>query len=164
MAALGIPPVEVRPAIVADRETLARLLRAVGWEERYVSGQLAALDAVSLDPEHRRILLAWSDDLPLGFVSVQFHGWNCLGQLQGLAVDPIWQRRGIASRLVAEVERFVQDRGGRGIYVDTPVTNGAARSFYTARGYVEDYRMTNYYDDGLDGVTYVKFFCVTAEK
>jgi hypothetical protein len=44
------------------------------------------------------------------------------------------------------------------VYVDTPVDNEAGRAFYVACGYAEDYRMTRYYADDLDGVTYVKFF------
>jgi hypothetical protein len=42
--------------------------------------------------------------------------------------------------------------------VDTPVDNEGARTFYVARGYSEDYRMSRYYADDLDGITYVKFF------
>jgi hypothetical protein len=38
------------------------------------------------------------------------------------------------------------------------VTNQRARGFYRANGYVEDYVMSRYYADDLDGVTLVKFF------
>ena len=93
-----------------------------------------------------------------GFVSVEFREWNRLGQLHGLAVDPDLKRRGIASVLVGRAEEFVQGEGGRGVYVDTPVTDGAARSFYEALGYRQAYVMPEYYDEGLDGVTYLKLF------
>jgi hypothetical protein len=39
-----------------------------------------------------------------------------------------------------------------------PVDNEAGRAFYLARGYREDYRMSRYYADEMDGATYVKFF------
>jgi len=81
-----------------------------------------------------------------------------LGQLQGLAVDPALKRRGIASELVHRAEEFVQAEGGRGLYVDTPVTNEIGRSFYEALGYRQAYVMPEYYDQGLDGVTYLKLF------
>lgn len=87
-----------------------------------------------------------------------FHRWNHLGQIHGLAVQPAYQRRKVASSLVYEAERYVRSQGGRGIYVDTPVTNHVARTFYAALGYHQDYVMSQYYDVGLDGVTYVKFF------
>jgi ribosomal protein S18 acetylase RimI-like enzyme len=52
----------------------------------------------------------------------------------------------------------VRAEGGRGLYVDTPVTNEIARSFYEALGYRQAYVMPEYYDEGLDGVTYLKLF------
>ena len=93
-----------------------------------------------------------------GFVCVEYREWNRLGQLHGLAVDPAFKRRGIASELVRRAEQFVRAEGGRGLYVDTPVTNEIARSFYEALGYQQAYVMPEYYDKGLDGVTYLKLF------
>jgi ribosomal protein S18 acetylase RimI-like enzyme len=136
---------------------IGALLAAHGWEGRYVSGQLAAAERLSADPDGH-VLVALSDDQVVGFASVQIHQWNQLAQLHGLAVHPTLLRRGIASRLLAEAERFARAAGARGVQVDTPVTNQRARGFYRANGYVEDYVMTRYYADDLDGVTLIKFF------
>jgi hypothetical protein len=38
------------------------------------------------------------------------------------------------------------------------VTNHAARAFCVALGYHKDYVMSQHYDVGLDGVTYMRFF------
>ena len=73
-------------------------------------------------------------------------------------MDPSLKRLGIASALVSHAEGFVREKGGRGIYVDTPATNEVARRFYLALGYQLVYRMPEYYDEGLDGVTYLKLF------
>jgi GNAT superfamily N-acetyltransferase len=73
-------------------------------------------------------------------------------------------RRGYATRLLEAAETFANDHDCRGIYVDTPVDNEGGRAFYLARGYSEDYRMTRYHDDDLDGVTYVKFFGTTGRE
>jgi ribosomal protein S18 acetylase RimI-like enzyme len=78
--------------------------------------------------------------------------------LHGLAVDPDLKRRGTASALVRYAEKFVREEGGRGIYAHPPATNGAARRFYLALGYRHAYTMPEYYDEGLDGVTYLKLF------
>ncbi|MDQ4127469.1 MAG: GNAT family N-acetyltransferase [Actinomycetota bacterium] len=139
-----------------------------GWERRYVAGQLAAIDelttrsrpgvlgavfvAVTGEPENP------GQRAVCGFVSVEFREWNRLGQLQGLAVAPGSKRRGVASALVLNAESFVRDLSGRGLYVDTPETNEAAQGFYRAVGYGLAYTMPDYYDDGLDGVTYLKLF------
>jgi len=94
----------------------------------------------------------------VGFVYVQFHEWNSLAQIQGLAVDPRYHRQGIASTLMVRAEEYAREKCARGIYVDTPTLNQGGRSFYEAVGYRFGYEMPRYYEDELDGVTYQKFF------
>jgi ribosomal-protein-alanine N-acetyltransferase len=91
-------------------------------------------------------------------VTVLFAPWNRLAQVHGLAVAPGYQRQGVASALIAVTETFVRERGGRGVFVDTPVNNATARAFYTANGYAEAYVMPEYYAEGLDGITFLKLF------
>jgi ribosomal protein S18 acetylase RimI-like enzyme len=62
------------------------------------------------------------------------------------------------SDLVHRAEEFVRGEGGRGLYVDAPATNELGRSFYDALGYRQAYVVPEYYDGGLDGVTYLKLF------
>src|SRR5215213_10646142 len=137
------------------REVLAK----IGWEDHYIFGQLAELDVLSGDPLPGRRGKVWVcevEDRLSGFVCLEYREWNRLGQLQGLAVDPGLKRRGIASELVHCAEEFVRREGGRGFYVDTPVTNEIGRSFYEALGYWQAYVMPEYYGEGLDGVTCLK--------
>lgn len=94
----------------------------------------------------------------IGFIFVEYHAWNRLAQIQGLAVDPAFYRQGVASALVAHAEAFARQHHARGIYVDTPTTNERGRQFYEALGYQTGYIMPRYYADTLDGVTYQKFF------
>jgi ribosomal protein S18 acetylase RimI-like enzyme len=143
------------------REGVREILAKNAWEQRYIAGQLAALDVLSgerLPGMHGKVCVSEEKDCLSGFVSVEYRKWNRLAQLQGLAVDPDLKRRGTASTLVRHAEEFVRREGGRGIYVDTPVTNEAAHSFYEALGYRQAYVMPEYYDEGLDGVTYLKLF------
>ncbi len=146
---------------VRHRGGVRELLTKNGWEEHYIEGQLGGLDALaggSLPGTDGKVWVSETEDHLSGFVSVEYRAWNRLGQLQGLAVDPALKRRGIASALVHRAEEFVQAGGGRGLYVDTPVTNEAGRSFYETLGYRQAYVMPEYYDEGLDGVTYLKLF------
>ncbi len=148
----------------SHRRGIGRVLEENGWERRYVAGQLAAIDDLTADgrPGVRgNVLVAvpeGAEGSVCGFVSVEFREWNRLGQLHGLAVAPGSKRRGVASALVLAAEGFVRDLSGRGLYADTPETNEAARHFYRALGYRLAYTMPDYYDDGLDGVTYLKLF------
>jgi ribosomal protein S18 acetylase RimI-like enzyme len=143
------------------RRGVRELLAKNGWEQRYIAGQLAGLDVLSGEPlpgTRSQVCVSEIEDRLSGFVSVEYREWNRLGQLQGLAVDPDLKRRGIASTLVRHAEEFVRGEGGRGLYVDTPVTNEIGHSFYEALGYRQAYVMPEYYDEGLDGVTYLKLF------
>jgi ribosomal protein S18 acetylase RimI-like enzyme len=146
---------------VRHRRGVREILAKNGWEERYIAGQLAGLDALSGDPlpgTRSKVCICEVEERLSGFVCVEYREWNRLGQLQGLAVDTALKRRGIASDLVHRAEEFVRAEGGRGLYVDTPVTNEIGGSFYEALGYRQAYVMPEYYDEGIDGVTYLKLF------
>ena len=143
------------------RRGVGEILAKNGWEKHYIAGQLAVLDVLSGDPlpgTRGKVCVCEAEDRLSGFVCVEYREWNRLGQVQGLAVDPSFKSRGIASELVRRAEEFVREVGGRGLYVDTPVTNETGRSFYEALGYRQAYLMPKYYDEGLDGVTYLKLF------
>ncbi len=143
------------------RRGVGEILAKNEWEEHYIAGQLAGLDVLSSDPlpgTRGKVCVCEVEDRLSGFVCVEYREWNRLGQLQGLAVDPAHKRRGIALALVGRVEQFVRAEGGRGIYADTPVTNEIGRAFYEVVGYRQAYVMPEYYDEGLDGVTYLKLF------
>ena len=146
---------------IRHRRGVREVLAKNGWEDRYIAGQLAGLNVLSGDPlpgTRSKVCVCEVQERLSGFVCVEYRAWNRLGQLQGLAVDPAFRRQGIASELVHRAEEFVQAEGGRGLYVDTPVTNESGRSFYEALGYWQAYVMPEYYDEGLDGVTYLKLF------
>jgi ribosomal protein S18 acetylase RimI-like enzyme len=73
-------------------------------------------------------------------------------------VDVDFHRQGIASALVGRVVEFAHSKKTRGIYVGTPTSNTRGRKFSEAIGYQLGYIMPRYYEDGLDGVTYQRFF------
>ena len=147
----------LRVFTLADLEAVQQLLRAIGWAEQYVQGQAGSLAALHRDPNGQALVAAEGPGL-IGFVTVLFAQWNQLAQVHGLAVDPAHRRQGVASALLAAAENFAREKGGRGVFVDTPVDNHAARAFYAANGYGEAYVMPEYYAEGLDGVTYLKLF------
>ncbi len=137
---------------------IRQILERIGWAEQYIRAAEHNAEAFSQDQNAYGVFSAVVDSTVVGFIYVQFHEWNRLAQIQGLAVDPHYQRQGIASMLVERAERFAKERKARGVYVDTPTLNHRGRSFYEALGYSYGYEMPRYYEDGLDGVTYQKFF------
>lgn len=140
------------------QSAIRRILENIGWAEQYIVAAEQNAELFSQNPDIYGVYIATIGDLAIGFIYVQFYEWNRLAQIQGLAVEPSYQRQGIASELVRRAERFALEKRARGIYVDTPTLNQKGRSFYEAAGYSFGYEMPRYYEDNLDGVTYQKFF------
>lgn len=140
------------------RSAIRKILEPIGWAEQYITASEHNADVFSQNLDIYGLYTAMDSHIAIGFIYVQFHTWNRLAQIQGLAVDLLYHRKGVASALVDRAEDFAQVKKARGIYVDTPVSNAKGRRFYEAVGYKCAYIMPNYYEDGLDGVTYQKFF------
>jgi ribosomal protein S18 acetylase RimI-like enzyme len=130
----------------------------IRWAEQYISSAEQNMQHLSQDKENYGVYMAVINEAAAGFLYVQYYAWNQLCQIHGLAVNPEFQRQGIASALVTRAEEFAKSKKARGIYVDTPTLNISGRKFYEAVGYQMGYIMPRYYDDQLDGVTYKKFF------
>jgi ribosomal protein S18 acetylase RimI-like enzyme len=140
------------------KSSIRSVLTKIGWAEGYISAMEGAADIFSKDKENCAVYLALAEKEPVGYLYVQYYAWNQLCQIQGLAVSPNFQRRGVASALAARAEEFARLKHARGIYVDTPTSNTGGRNFYEAIGYQLGYIMPRYYEASLDGVTYQKFF------
>jgi len=155
---MTIIKVSIEPYAHEYHCAIREILERIGWAEQYVLAAERNAEIFARATETYGVYVALVDEAMVGFVYVQFHEWNRLAQIQGLAVDPRFHRQGIASMLMKRAEEFAKEKNARGIYVDTPTLNQIARSFYEAVGYRYGYEMPKYYEDELDGVTYQKFF------
>jgi ribosomal protein S18 acetylase RimI-like enzyme len=59
-----------------------------------------------------------------------------VGEVRRMRVDPEFQRRGIASALLARLEEYAVRAGMAKLVLDTLVTNAPAQLLYAAHGYV----------------------------
>ena len=141
----------------AHAAAVGAVLGSLGWEQRYIDGQLAVVANLASSPDGC-VYVATADGHVIGYVSAVLERWNMLGQIHGLAVDPAARRGGVARTLLTTADTFLRSRNARGVRVDTPVNNLPGRGFYEATGFTQDYIMTRYYADDLDGVTYVRFY------
>jgi len=88
------------------------------------------LPVMDLTPEHiQHFFGCGSEEAPQGVVGLEIHGSEAL--LRSLAVDASTRRLGCGRALVAEAERYAQERGARRIYL---LTTTAAR-FFERLGY-----------------------------
>ena len=58
------------------------------------------------------------------------------GEVKRLYVRPAFRRRGIAQKLLENLERFALDRGAKWLHLDTNDDLRAAITFYEGSGYV----------------------------
>lgn len=148
---------KVRRLDEKERIQIRHLLQAVNWNVNQIEGQLEAMGRL-LGDVNGTVLFALEKDSIIGYISAQFYLWNRLGQIHGLVIHPAYRKKGIASLLVKEVEMFMKERSARGVYVDTPTNNLGGCAFYEKNAFQKAYVMPEYYDVGVDGVTFLKFF------
>lgn len=139
---------------------VTQILLNTGGSQLYIDGQLRFIAASMDDKIDSLALVACYHDTTVGYAVVRFYEWNRLAKIRGLAIDTSVNMQEHAAALMNEIEDFAISKRSRGIYAETPATNIRVRAFYKRRGYVEDHLMTSYYDDDLDGITYVKLFNV----
>ena len=94
---------------------------------------------------HSVYLIAWLAEVPVGHLdlwwqgaedcpSAQQHLAGC-PELNGIAVLPEYQSRGIGTRLIAAAEQMARERGFREVFVGVNIENARARSLYERLGY-----------------------------
>lgn len=159
-------PVEIRPFEESDLDTVVELsLRA--WEPVFESMRAVLGDPIfarlhdpdwrtvqadavrsSCTSEAQEVLVAVVDGRPVGFATVMLNAFHeRMGVVDMIAVDPEYQRRGLATRLM---DHAIEHMRARGMDVAAVGTGGdpghaPARALYEARGFT-----------ALPGVRYLK--------
>ena len=93
----------------------------------------------SCTSDDRDVFVAVSDGRPVGFAAVALNAFHeGMGVVDIIAVDPAYQRRGIATALMNRSADHLRDRGMDIALVETGGDPGhaAARAMYEASGYV----------------------------
>jgi [ribosomal protein S18]-alanine N-acetyltransferase len=140
--------VTIRPATAADLDAVVELeqtcLGADAWSRGLVEqGIAAALPTVSY-------LVAEVDGVVVGHAVASAAGDDA--ELQRIAVDPAYRRRGLAGELLAAVERRAAADGATRLLLEVREDNTTAAAFYENRGFVEVGRRRGYYRDGAAAV------------
>jgi ribosomal protein S18 acetylase RimI-like enzyme len=150
-------PVIFRDTLRAsDREAVGRIISATGFfrpDELDVALELVDLALENGASSGYSFLFAEQNEDVIGYA--------CYGpiactigsyDLYWIAVDPSQQRAGIGRRLVEEVERRVQNAGGRHIYIETSgrPQYTPTRKFYERCGYESAAVLKDFYDRNDD--------------
>ncbi|MGB3553244.1 MAG: N-acetyltransferase [Jannaschia sp.] len=150
---------DIRPVTPADRPRIRTIAENIGlFEPEEVAFFLAAFDdgnggdcgSIWLVPDAPDIFaLAQLAPEPMSD-----NVWNML--FVGVLSES--RRQGVATALLAATETMARERGGRLLLIDTASGEemAAAHGFYTARGYVREAIIRDYYGDGIDRITYLR--------
>jgi GNAT superfamily N-acetyltransferase len=103
-----------------------------GWEPRQRADVATILAA-----EDVRKWVAMAGDVPVGWVGARMHLEDKMGEIHILAVDPDWQRKGIASHLMDRAMDAMRMQGLDIVMVETGGDPGhmASRATYERAGF-----------------------------
>ncbi len=124
----------LREFTMADYEAVDALWRRAGLWMRPSDG--AAQVALKLERDPDLFLVAC---LGAELIGVAMGGWDGRrAYLYHLAVDPVWQRRGVAGLLLDELEARFRAKGALKAKLQIVAGNDASVAFFTARGYAHE--------------------------
>ncbi len=138
----------VREAGPADADAVVRLehdnLGPDAWSDGLVRDGLAG------DLPTIRYLVAEVDGTVVGHAVASV--LPDVAELQRISVDASHRRAGVASALLAAVERAARAGGADRVLLEVREGNAGAVSFYAARGFVAIDRRPRYYRDGTAAI------------
>lgn len=91
----------------------------------------------------RMYTVAMVDGVVAGYSGLLITGEDA--HITTLAVDPAWHRRGIGTRLLANIARAAVERGARHLTLEVRVSNGPAQALYRKFGFAPAGVRKNYY-------------------
>lgn len=143
----------IRTAIAADLPDLQRVYRSASLSNAGDAPQLLARpeylvftgEGIAAGRTRVAVTVPRSEGKVLGFTTVT-EGLDGALELDDLFVDPYWQRRDIARRLVADAARSALAAGHRRLSV---TANPHASAFYSAVGFIKGDRVTTPLGEGM---------------
>jgi ribosomal-protein-alanine N-acetyltransferase len=136
----------IRPATRGDAAAITAIERAAfeaqAWSETLVDLELTA--------PGRFVLVDEQDDALVGYASAAVIA--DVADLTRIAVEPDVRRTGVARLLLDTLLHEVALRGAARMMLEVANTNAAALGLYTASGFVEVARRSDYYGRGVDAV------------
>lgn len=103
--------------------------------------------------EPELFLVAESEGAVVGYAigEVEWRGGARIGHIMNVAVAEEWRRRGLAGRLLDELENRFRERHASAAYLEVRASNTPAQRLYRKRGYAEVRSLPGYYrdEDGL---------------
>ena len=137
-----LAPMQVRSAASTDAESIADLMRQLGYE---LSPEevLSKLELIEASPDDR-VFIAVEGGRLIGCLSAHshelFHVEGRLGRITSLVVDQVARNRGVGRALVEEALKHFRAAACIRVEVTSGDHRESAHAFYKALGFAEDER------------------------
>jgi [ribosomal protein S18]-alanine N-acetyltransferase len=135
---------DVAAVVALERDALGR----DAWSDNLVVEGLGGAIPTTL------FLVAESDGHTCGYAAVSVVA--DVAELQRIAVGATYRRTGVASALLARVEREAAVRHADRVLLEVRDDNVGAIAFYTGQGFTELSRRQDYYADGTTAIVLVR--------
>jgi GNAT superfamily N-acetyltransferase len=124
------------PVFASLREAMLPAVYRAFYRDDWRAAQQRAVEAACSD-EALRVWIASVEGATAGFVALKLHPDDRMGEIYMIAVDPDFQRRGIARRLIDHSVEWFKDAGMSIVMVETGGDPGhaPARRAYEASGF-----------------------------
>ncbi len=128
---------EVRPAVAADADVLARLVTQLGYPSD-ASQLRARLELAAGDPDIRALVAERGGEV-VGMIGIMvfpaFHRDGLHGYITALVVDAAARGSGAGATLLAAAEAWFAERGVTKVNLTSALHRQEAHDFYERRGY-----------------------------
>jgi len=154
--------ITTRRASLRDLDTLCDIERECFTSEAFSREQIGYL----LRAPTGVSLIAEMDHETVGFIIglIQGYGNAKVGHIFTLDVLTKHRRRGVASRLLDDLERIFRERGVQTSHLEVRADNLAAQKLYRKHGYTDTGVLKNYYGRGIHGIQLKKNLTVQRIK
>ena len=142
--------ITIRRASLRDLDTLCVIERECFASEAFTREQIGYL----LKAPTGVSLIAEMDREIVGFIIglIQEYGNMRIGHIFTVDVLTKHRRRGVASRLLDDLERVFRERGVQTSHLEVRADNLAAQELYRKHGYTDVGVLKNYYGRGIHGI------------
>jgi ribosomal protein S18 acetylase RimI-like enzyme len=142
----------VRPARLDDIPALERIENRCFTSDRLTRRSFRHL----LTKGNAETLIEEWSGVPRGYVMLTFHEGTSLARLYSLAVDPDFQRYGLATELVRAAEQIARDNDCVYLRLEIRKDNPASIGLFKKHGYKQFGVHPDYYEDHMDALRFEK--------
>lgn len=138
--------ISYRAATVLDLQVLVSLDREYFAETAWPIEQFRE----EISGPTRRFIIGEDDKEIIAYAGAFLPSVGAEADLMTIAVNPKYRRQGIASFLIAELEKWAKSKGGEAMMLEVDIANLDAIALYLKIGYQKLNVRKNYYGYGKD--------------